>query len=226
MSMISLEAEIRDGSKNNIELRKNGYIPAVFYGPKEDSTPVKIKEKDFLRVYSEAGEATIITLKEGSNEHDCLIHDIQFDPLSGKVVHADFYVIEKGKKVEVSVPLNFIGQSPAEKNLGGVLVKVVHELPIKALPKDLITEIEVSLEVLVDFQAQIKASDINLPEGVELTVEPEEVIALVQEPREEEEEPEPEIDLDSIEVEEKGKKEDGDDEGGGEEKAPEGEAKE
>lgn len=209
MSMISIQAEVRDGSENNTELRKNGYIPAVFYGPKEDSTPIKLKEGDFLSVYEKAGESTIISLKEGENEHESLVHDVQFDPITGKPTHVDFYVIEKGKKVEVSVPLNFIGISPAEKNLGGVLVKVVHELPISALPKDLPSEIEVSLESLVDFETQIKAGDIKIPEGVELDVEPEEVIALVQEPKEEEEEPVEEVDLDSIEVEEKGKKEEG-----------------
>jgi large subunit ribosomal protein L25 len=206
MSMISIQAEVRDGSENNVELRKEGFVPAVFYGPKEDSTPIKIKEGDFIKLYEEAGESTIISLKEGENEHESLIHDVQFDPITGKAIHVDFYVIEKGKKVEVSVPLNFLGVAPAEKNLGGVLVKVVHELPISALPKDLPSEIEVSLESLVDFDSQIKASDIKIGGGVELKVEPEEVIALVQEPKEEEEEP-VEMDLDSIEVEEKGKKE-------------------
>jgi large subunit ribosomal protein L25 len=206
--MISIQAEVRDGSENNVELRKKGFVPAVFYGPKEDSTPIKIKEGDFQKIYEEAGESTIITLKEGDNSHESLIHDVQFDAITGNTVHVDFYVIEKGKKVEVSIPLNFIGVSPAEKNLGGVLVKVVHELPIKALPKDLPSEIDINLESLVDFESQIKASDLVIGEGVELDVEPDEVIALVQEPKEEAEEEPIEVDLSSIEVEEKGKKDD------------------
>lgn len=220
--MISLETEIRNGSEKNTELRENGFIPAIFYGPKEKATAVKVNEKVFLKVYAEAGESTILTLKEGANEHESLIHDVQFDPLSGKIIHVDFYVIEKGKKVEISVPLNFIGISEAEKTLGGNLLKVVHELPIKALPKDLPHEIEVSIEPLIDFESQIKVSDIVLPEGVELDdVELDEVVALVQEPKEEEIDEPVAIDLESIEVEEKGKKDEGE-----EEKSPGGEEKE
>jgi large subunit ribosomal protein L25 len=214
--MIELKAEAREKAEDNKDLRTNGYIPSVFYGAKEKSTSVKIKEGEFLSVYEEAGESTIIKLNDGKEEHEALIHDVQFDAITGRPIHADFYVIEKGKKLTVTVPIEFIGSSPAEKSLGGVLVKVMHEVEVEALPKDLPHELEADISILVDFESQLKASDIKLPEGVELQVEADEVIALVQEPKEEEEEPE-EIDLDSIEVEEKGKKEEdgADGEGGG-----------
>jgi len=223
--MIELKTETRESKENNVKLRKDGYIPAVFYGAKEESTPIKMKESDFTSVYKSAGESTIINIKEGSNDHEALIHDVQYDAVSGDPIHVDFYVIEKGKKLEVSVPLNFVGESPAEKELGGVLVKVIHELEISALPKDLPSEIEVDISSLVDFSSQIRAGEINLPEGVELVVPAEEVVALVQEPKEEEE-PEPvEGDLDSIEVE--GEKKEGEEgaEGEGGESKEGGEAK-
>lgn len=204
--MIELKAEIRDKAEDNKKLRTDGYVPAVFYGAKEESTSVKITETDFSNVYDKAGESTIINLNDGTTEHEALIHDVQFDAVSGRPVHVDFYVIEKGKKVTVDVPINFVGVSPAEKTLGGVLVKVVHEVEIEALPKDLPSELEADISTLVDFESQLKASDIKLPEGVELQVALDEVIALVQEPKEEEEPEDTEPDLDSIEVEEKGKK--------------------
>lgn len=206
--MLTIKAEIRDGKENSAELRKVGVIPAVFYGPKQTSTSVKIKEVDFMKAYTEAGESSVVILDDGTEQHEALIHDVQFDAVSSRPVHADFYVIEKGKKVEVSVPLEFVGQSPAEKTLGGVLVKVAHEIEIKAMPKDLPASVEVDISSLVDFESQIHASDIKLPAGVELVTDAEEVIALVQEHKEEViEDVAAAADLSSIEVEKKGKEE-------------------
>jgi large subunit ribosomal protein L25 len=206
--MLTIKAEIRGGKENSAQLRENGLVPAVFYGPKQTSTSVKIKEGDFIKAYNEVGESSVLILDDGTEQHEALIHDVQFDAVSSKVTHVDFYVIEKGKKVEVAVPLEFVGQAPAEKTLGGVLVKVVYEVEIKALPKDLPHNIEVDVSSLVDFDSQIHASDIKLPAGVELITEPEEVIVLVQAHKEEViEEVAADVDLSSIEVEKKGKEE-------------------
>ncbi len=206
--MLTIKAEIRGGNENSAQLRESGFIPAVFYGPKQDSTSIKLKEVEFMKVYKEAGESAIITLNDGSEDHETLIHDVQFDAISHRPIHADFYVIEKGKKVEVAVPLEFVGQAPAEKTLGGVLVKVAHEIEIKAMPKDLPHAIEVDISSLVDFESQIHASDIKLPAGVELVTDAEEVIALVQEHKEEViDDTAATVDLSSIEVEKKGKEE-------------------
>jgi large subunit ribosomal protein L25 len=206
--MLTIKADIRGGKESSTQLREVGLIPAVFYGPKQKSTAVKIKEVDFMKVYKEAGESSVIILDDGSEKHETLIHDIQFDAVSSKPIHADFYVIEKGKKVEVAIPLEFVGQSPAEKILGGVLVKVAYEVEIKAMPKDLPHNIEVDISSLIDFDSKITAADIKLPAGVELITEAEEVIALVQAHKEEViEEVAATVDLSSIEVEKKGKEE-------------------
>ncbi|MFT5179991.1 MAG: large subunit ribosomal protein L25 [Candidatus Paceibacteria bacterium] len=197
--MLTLQATKRDLKEKLSEIREKNNMPAVFYGPKEESTPITISKSEFEKVFKEAGESSIVTLKEGSDEHQTLVYSVDRDPVSGEYRHVDFYVIEKGKKVEVSVPLTYIGESPAEKTLNGNLVKVIHELDIKASPKDLPSELNVDISVLVDFESQIHAKDIKLPEGVELMVDPEEVIALVQEAREEEE-PVDAPDLDSIVV--------------------------
>lgn len=204
--MLTLKATKRDKKIDLLKIRAEGQIPAIFYGPKQESTPITLKSGDFLSVYNQAGESSIIILKEGENEHEVLIHDVQVDAVSGIPLHVDFYAIEKGKKINVAVPLVFVGISPAEKNLGGVLVKVVHELEIEALAKNLPQQIEVNIESLIDFESQIKAKDIILPEGVDLDTDPEEVIVLVQAPKEEEiQEAGTETDLNSIEVEQKGK---------------------
>lgn len=204
--MLILNAKTRELKSDKAQMRKGGDIPAVFYGPKEASTPIIINEVEFMKAYKEAGESSIITLKIGSDEHDTLLKDVQFDAVSLRPLHADFYVIEKGKKLQVNVPLEFVGVSPAVKNLGGILMKVMHEVEIEAMPKNLPHNIVVSIDGLVDFNSQIHAGDLTLPEGVELISGKDEVIALVKEPKEEKEEVAAPIDLASIEVEKKGKK--------------------
>lgn len=207
--MLQVVIEKRDSKKDGSArvVRTTGKIPAVFYGPKEASTPISVNEIDFLKVWKQAGESTVITLKDGSEEHDALIHDIDREAVSGKIRHIDFYVIEKGKKVQVGTPIEFAGVAPAVKDLGGVLVKVLHEIEVEALPKDLPHRIDVDISSLVDFDAQIKAGDITLPAGVTLITEADEVVALVAAPKEEVEEIAAPIDMAAIELsEKKGKK--------------------
>lgn len=205
--MLTLKADIRDSKANNDKLRKAGHIPAVFYGKKEASTPITLRQSDFLKVWKEAGESSVVTLDTPNGSKESLIHDVELDPVTGTPRHADFYVFEAGHKVEVALPIEFVGVSPAVKDQGGILVKVMHELKIEAVPKDLPHNIEVDISGLAAFGDQILAKDVLLPKGVELKVSPEEVVALVSAPREEKEE-EAAPDLSTIEVsEERGKKE-------------------
>jgi large subunit ribosomal protein L25 len=205
--MLKLKVLKREALEKPEEIRLAGFIPAVFYGPKEAAQSIKIIYPDFEKAFKEAGESTVVTLEIDGHEHETLIHDVSYHPVRGTISHIDFYVIEKGKKVHVNVPLEFTGVSPAEKTLGGTLVKVMYEIEIEAMPKDLPHEIVVDISSLVDFDSQIHASDIILPSGVVLVSEPEEVIALVQAANEEVDAPVEAVDISAIEVEKKGKKE-------------------
>lgn len=202
---MTLKVQKRD-TKTSIEaLRAEGKFPAVFYGKKEASTPISIVYADFVKAWKKAGESTVITLSGDGIDVESLIQDVDLHPVTGRAIHADFYVFEKGKKIEVGVPLEFVGTAPAVKDLGGILVKVVHQLEIKALPKDLPHTIAVDISALVDFKSVVHAKDLKLPAGVELAVAPEDIIASVYEPKEEVEEVSAPIDLSTIEVAKKGK---------------------
>jgi len=203
--MTSIEIKTRDANTNINALRESGFTPAVFYGAKETTTPITVSTKDLEKVWKSSGESTIITLKSESGDHDALIHDLDIDPLTGKIRHADFYVIEKGKKVTVNVPIEFEGVSPAVKDFGGVLVKIVHEVEIEAMPKDLPHEVIADISIMTDFDVHLTAGQIKLPTGVTLVTDPEETIAKVARAKEEKEEESAPIDLSAIEVEKKGK---------------------
>ncbi len=211
--MTNLNAELRDGSQNNNALRAKGKIPAVFYGKKTVSTPITIERKDFIKVWNTVGESGVVTIKTPKGTVDALINEVDIDPVTDTPRHADFYVFEKGKKIEVEVPLEFVGVSPAVKDLGGTLVKTLHEIKVSADPQHIPHHIEVDISSLVDFHSQILASQIVLPTGVALVELPEEVVATAAAPKEDEPEESAPVDLSSIEVEKKGKK---DEEGAGE----------
>jgi large subunit ribosomal protein L25 len=164
-----------------------------------------MSQSEFLKVWKEAGESTVVSIKTPAGQVDALIHDVQFEPVSGQPIHADFYVFEKGHKVEISIPLEFVGESPAVK-AGGVLVKSLHELKIKADPSNIPHELAVDISTLLEIGNDIFAKDIKLPSGVELMENPEEVAVTVALAKEEPAEEAP-MDLSAIEVEKKGKKE-------------------
>ncbi len=222
--MLSLTAEKRDLKVNNESLRKAGKLPAVYYGPKETSTSITVPMMEFKKVWKKAGESSVIILKDtAGEEHESLIHDIDLHPLTSEPRHVDFYVIEKGKKVSVSAPLVFEGISPAVKDLGGILVKVLREVRVEAAPRDLPHELKVDISKLVTLTDVIAAKDIELPNGVELKLGPDEVVASIAEAKEEVAEVAP-VDLSTIEVEAKGK-EAKEGEAGADGAAPSGEEK-
>ncbi|MFZ2522664.1 MAG: 50S ribosomal protein L25 [Minisyncoccia bacterium] len=204
--MLILEAQKRDLKLDNNALRKEGKMPAVFYGKKTTSTPIVFLEKDFLKIWHKAGESGVVSIKTPEGVVETLIHDVNIDPVSDKPRHADFYVFEKGKKLEVDVPLEFIGISPAVKDLGGILVKALHEIKISSDPTSIPHDIKVDISSLTGLDSVILAGDLKLPSGVTLVERGEEVVAAITQYKEEIPEVAP-VDLSTIEVEKKGKKE-------------------
>jgi large subunit ribosomal protein L25 len=204
--MLKLIAQERDVKMSPGSFRKKGFLPAVFYGPKEKSTAIVLNKIDFVKILREAGESTVIGLQTPKGEVEVLIREVSYEPVRGEPTHVDFYVPEKGKTVAVYVPLVFTGVSLAIKDLGGTLVKVLHEIEVEAFPKDLPHDIKIDIGALKDLDSQILAEDILLPTGVTLLTEPEEVVAAISVAEEEKEEAAP-ADISAIEVEKKGKKE-------------------
>jgi large subunit ribosomal protein L25 len=205
---MELAVEKRDIATKPHALRRKGLLPAVVYGRSQESTPIAVDAKEFGKVFHAAGESTVISLKGLGSAKDALIHEVDFDAITGAPLHADFYAIEKGQKVTVSVPLEFAGVSPAVKELGGVLTKIMHELEIECEPKDLPHAIVVDISALVALDSQIHVNDLKLPASAKISAAPEEVVAMISVVQEEkEEEVAAPADLSAIEIsEERGKK--------------------
>jgi large subunit ribosomal protein L25 len=206
--MQTLTATKRSKTDKLGDVRKNGMIPAVVYGARVENTMISVPSALFSKVLKVAGESSTIVVEFEGKKIDVLIHDVQVDPVKGHPIHVDFLAIDMNKPVEVKIPLEFIGVAPAEKNGLGVLVKVLHEVEIKALPKDLPHAIEVDVSALATLEDQIHVRDIKTAKEVTMLTDLDEVVALVSTVKEEVEEAP--VNLDAIEVEKKGKKEDTD----------------
>lgn len=207
--MVTLGVEKRDPQAATLSsLRAKGFIPAVVYGAHHDSTLISVDAKAFAKVLRDAGDAsesTIVSLSGLGAALPTLIHEIAFDPITSRPEHIDFYAVTKGEKVQVAIPLSFVGESAAVE-AGANLVKVVHEIEVEADPMNLPSAIEVDISTLKVVDDQIHAKDLVLPAGVTLVGEAEEVIALAQAVVEEKEEA-ASGDISAIEVEKKGKEE-------------------
>ncbi|MBI3573558.1 50S ribosomal protein L25 [Candidatus Kaiserbacteria bacterium] len=207
---VSLEATKRTLTGKGVStLRDGGGMPGVVYGPKQAAMAIEVSLRDFSKTLEAAGESTVVQLMIDGAEHNVLIHDIDRDPVTGTPRHADFYAIVKGQKVQVAVPIEFMGVAPAVKELNANLVKALHELEVEADPMDLPHELIVDVSGLDVLNKQILAGDVALPFGVTLMTRAEEVIATVVEAVEEKvEEVVVAPDMEAIGIsEERGKKE-------------------
>ncbi|OGI72046.1 hypothetical protein A3J61_01560 [Candidatus Nomurabacteria bacterium RIFCSPHIGHO2_02_FULL_38_15] len=203
--MITIQGNMRSKANRVGEVRANGQVPAVVYGAGTPSTSLSVPAQQFIKIFKEAGESEIINLELDGKKLNVLIHEVQWHPVKDTPMHVDFYVVDMNKEIEVAVPIIFDGISEAIKQ-GGVLVKVLHELEIRSMPKNLPHEIIVDLSMLVNLHDQVQVKDLKIPNGVEFLNDLDDVICIA-EPAVEEIEPEPvEIDLTKIEVEKKGKK--------------------
>ena len=186
MDTYNLSAAPRDLSVPAKTLRVEGQIPAVIYGEGVENVNFQMDYQDFRRIYRKAGGSSIVDLEIDGKKFKSLVHRVDFDPVTDKITHVDFLNIRMDKEITAKIPLEFVGQAPAVANLGGILVHGKDEIEVKCLPDKLVHSIEVDLSSLEDFHINISVSDLNIPEGIEVLEDPENMIASVSAPREEE----------------------------------------
>ncbi len=187
--MLSLKAKIRKELGEKVKkLRKKGIIPAILYGPKIENIPLEIDLKEFEKIYKQTGESSLISLELEKKKFLVLIHALELDVLSKKPIHIDFYQPRLDEEITITIPLVFEGESLAVKDLGGTLVKNIHEVQVKALPQNLPHEIKVNLEKLKTFRDNILIKDLLVPKEVKILKDPQEIVALATQPTKVEEE--------------------------------------
>ncbi len=178
-----LKAETREGKKSVARrLRREGYIPAVLYGHGIDNQSVYVDENSFSKLYRDVGRTGIFTLEVQNESYPVMIYDMQYDSIKNNVIHVDFFKVNMNEEVDAEVPIHLVGESPGEK-AGGVIQHNINALEVRALPKDLPSSIEVSLDEL-DIGGTITVGDLKAKSDGTYTIlnDDEEVIVTVLAP--------------------------------------------
>ncbi|MFA5131171.1 MAG: 50S ribosomal protein L25 [Patescibacteria group bacterium] len=187
-----MEFKLKAEKRSNNEKLAADTIAAVVYGKGVNNESLKMKRIDFEKTFSAAGESNLISLDFGAGAVKVLVKDLQRDPLKNTYTHVDFYQVNMKEKITTEIPLHFIGESKAIKELGGMLMKEINELEVECLPSDLVDHIDIDISVLATYDDVIKIGDLVLPETFRLTHNhPSDVVVVVVEPKVQVEEEKP-----------------------------------
>lgn len=190
MSKISLKAQERKIFGRKVkQLRKIGKVPGNVFGPKTKSKALSIEKKELLEVFGKAGETTLVdlTIEGEKSSRPVLITNIQKDPVSSKVLHVDFHQVDLTVKTTANIPIEISGEAPAVAK-GGILVALLNEIEVEALPADLPEKFLVDITGLNEIGDTIHVKDLKIDRSkVEIKAEEEEPITTIQEPVKEEE---------------------------------------
>jgi large subunit ribosomal protein L25 len=162
------------------KLRRDGITPGNVYGKEVKSTAVQTPTKDFMDVYSQSGETTLVDLQLAGKTLPVLIQNVYKD-FRGNVLHADFFQVNLKEKVKANVPLEFVGEPKAVTEKIGILAKITDEIEVEALPSDLPEHIEVNVENLAQIDDQITIGELNIPAGVSVVSDPNQVVVKIEE---------------------------------------------
>src|SRR3989344_287294 len=161
------------------KLRKEGLLPANLYGKGVKSLSVQVPYKEFEKIYKEAGETGIVDVQVDGDIRPSLIHNLQQDYYNHKILHVDFFQVNLKEKVKTTVKIITVGEPKAVADKLGLLEQPLAEVEIEALPTDLPENIEVNVEPLAELDAQITVGEIKAPEGVTILTDPSQVVAKI-----------------------------------------------
>jgi len=182
-----MEFKLLAGIREKKEKLSQNDLAAVLYGHGLESLSLKLNYNEFAKIFAEAGESNLISLHLDKQEFPVLVKDVQKDVLKGTYLHIDLYKVNMKAKVKAEIPLEFVGESKAVKELSGVFLSNIKEVAVECLPSDLVDHIDVDISSLNEFGDAIHLQDLKLPAGIDLLHEGDEVVCIVEEPKKVEE---------------------------------------
>lgn len=179
-----MEIKLQAQSRVKNEKLEKDFMAAVVYGQGSENLILKIKINNFIKAYEAAGESNLIDLEIDSSKNiKVLIKEIQKNPIKGFFIHVDFYLVDMSKEISTEIPLIFVGESKAIKELGALLVKNIDEVSVECFPADLVDHIDVDISVLAGMNDIIKVRDLIVPSGIKILNNPLDAVATVSEPQ-------------------------------------------
>jgi large subunit ribosomal protein L25 len=181
---VDLQARVREERGKNAarRLRAKEMIPAVLYGDDGQSKPLSVPAKIVDYTLHHLGDNALYDIDAGAGSSTARIVDVQRDPVTGRLIHVDFAPVNMQQRIEVTVPLHVVGESPGASE-GGVLQQVAYEVQVESLPGDIPQELNIDVSTL-GMNENLTLADITLPDGITLLSDPEEVAVTVTAPTE------------------------------------------
>ena len=169
---IVLNAELRSDSGKGASrrLRRQGMVPAIVYGGERDPAKISIAHNEFIHeLENEAIYSQVIELRVEDRKQEVILRDLQRHPYKNRIMHADFYRIDRNKPINVTVPVHVVNQDDCVgvRQDGGVISHLVTEVEIIALPKDLPEYLEIDA-LNLHLGETLHLTDIKMPEGVQI----------------------------------------------------------
>lgn len=215
MEEVLLQVSKRDVIGKQVKtLRREGILPAIVYGRGMPSIPISLNARKANQILSAISSSSLVVIEIDGEKHTTLVREKQRDPVTGDVLHIDFYEVSMTEKLRTNVMLEFQGESPAVKELMGVLVNVLESLEIECLPQDLPNRIIADLSTLEEIGDSLYVRDIILPPNIELISDIDGLVVVISAPAVEEIEEVEEVEIteEEPEVIERGKEEEAEEE--------------
>ena len=182
---MQLKASVRDLlGKSSRRLHGEGKLAAVVYGHNATPTPLVLDRLEFQKVFAKSGRTHLVDLVVDDKAETVLVREIQTHPRRLGPIHVDFYQVNLEEKITVEVPVHLVGESAAVKRGDADILQPIHSLRVECLPSDIPESLEVDLSPLEEIESELRISDIKVPKGVTVLIDPEELVVKIIKKRE------------------------------------------
>ena len=182
MEQIELRATTREVlGKKVASLRRQGIIPVHLFGHDIESVALQCDTAQLQRVLAQAGKTRLISLMldKARKPRNVVLREIQRDPRTGELLHVDFYQVRMAEKIEVEVPIVLVGEAPALRSKGNMLMQELSSLTVECLPDEIPANVELDLSSLTETGQAIHVKDIVLGEGITVSNDPEHMVLKI-----------------------------------------------
>jgi large subunit ribosomal protein L25 len=182
---MQLKAATRDLlGKSSRRLHGEGKLAAVVYGHNTKPTPLVLDRLEFQKVFLKSGRTHLVDLVVDGRTDKVLVREIQTHPRRLGPIHVDFYQVNLEEKITVEVPIHLVGESAAVKRGDADILQPIHSLRVECLPSDIPEAFEVDMTPLEEIESEVRISDIKMPKGVTVLIDPEELVVKIIKNRE------------------------------------------
>ena len=186
MEGLTLDTNKREiTGKKVATLRRDGITPIHLYGNGIESQSLQCDTATVSKVVLQAGTniPVTVTVPGDSQENVCFVREVQYHPVTDRLIHVDFMKVDVTRTVRAEVPIVISGLSPAVRNMGGTLLQPLQSVTVEALPMDIPSMFSLNSDLLIDFDTNFYVSDLEAPDNISIINDEEDLVAGVVAPR-------------------------------------------